>query len=471
MPETDTDTGAQGQAAPVSLHASTRGTVRQLWNLALPIVGLNILAVVTLAVDTIMCGRLEDADAALTALGFAVQIAFFLMVMMIGLSVGAVAMVARAYGAREHDRVNHILAQSVTLTGIIGVLVAVFGNLLAAPMLSVLGASPDIVAKGLEYLRPLLCGQLFLYIALLYSAILRGVGNTRLPFLVALLSNAVNIVLDYGLILGNLGLPKLGVQGAAYATIVAYVVNVAAIVLVLHRGAIPGLIPRLRPARIDGKLFMALLRVGTPAALDVLVLNISFLAMIGMIGHIDEIAVAAHGVGIRIQALAFVPGLGIAQAAAALVGQALGAGAPDRARATTRAAVVLCSSIMSLLGLAIIVGAYPIVALFDIQSGTDLEAYAVLWMIYLGACMPPAGIHIAFIGMLRGAGATRTSLAINIIGTLAIQVPLALVLAFVVGMGVSGVWLSFPLSIVGKACLSWQVFRRGAWARVGSAVP
>lgn len=467
-----TTTGANDASPGGDEPESSRTTTRRLLDLALPMVGINVLAVLTLAVDTIMCARLEDSENVLAALGFATQIIFFLMIAIMGLTVGTVALVARAFGAQDLARVNHVVGQSTVLTVLLSVAVGIGGNLVAGPLLSALGASDEVVAIGLDYLRPLLAGTVSYYLMLLYSGVLRGVGNTRLPFQVALLTNVINVVLDYGLILGELGMPALGVRGAAIGTIIAYSVNVGITVLVLRRGAIAGLRARIWPIirgrSIDKALAKVLFRIGAPAALDMLILNVGFLAIIGMLGRIDEVAVAAHGVGLRIQALAFVPGLGIAQATGALVGQALGASNVWRARATVRASVFLCALVMSTLGFLFIAAAYPIVGIFDVQPGTQLETYAIEWMRLLGYSMPPVGVHIAFVGMLQGAGATNTSLHINVLGTFLVQLPLGYVLGFPLGMGPFGIWLSFPISISVKAGLAWLAYRRGRWARVGA---
>src|SRR5690606_20756262 len=149
-----------------------------------------------------------------------------------------------------------------------------------------------------------------------------------------------------------------------------------------------------------------------------LVLNAGFLSAIGMLGRIDEITVAAHGLGLRVQALAFVPGLGVAQATAALVGQALGASEAERARRVARASVALCVAIMSILALAIVIAARPLAGLFDVDPGSPLERYAVEWMRLLGYAMPLAGVSIALGAVLQGSGATRASLRINVWTTL-----------------------------------------------------
>ncbi|MBW2629742.1 MAG: hypothetical protein JRE45_19295, partial [Deltaproteobacteria bacterium] len=112
----------------------------------------------------------------------------------------------------------------------------------------------------------------------------------------------------------------------------------------------------------------------------------------------------------------------------------------------------------------------PIIAIFDVDPATELGRYSILWMQILGWGMPIVGVHIALIGMLRGAGATNTSLMINTIGTLIVQVPLSWFLGFVVGWGAFGIWVALPLSFVVRLGFGIAAYRRGAWAQAGASI-
>lgn len=447
-----------------------RTIFRRLFDLAMPIVGLNVLSVITLAVDTAMCGRLIDAEEALTALGFASQLIFLLMVAMLGLTVGTVASVARAHGAGKSDRINHVLHQSILLTYLVSIVVAVVGNLGAGVAMEWMGADTEVRDLGVQYLRPLFTFTVFYYLNMLFAAALRAVGNTMLPFTIAIASNLINIVLNYGLILGRLGLPALGVEGAAWGTVIAQATAVVMMVLILRRDVVPGMRVFLRPARIDRPLARDLFRVGAPAALDMVILNVAFLSIVGMLARVAQVTVAAHGIGLRIQSLAFVPGLGVSQATGAMVGNALGASNVPEARQVVRAGVILSTIIMTTIGLAIVIGAKPIIAIFDVDAATELGRYSVTWMRILGWGMPIVGVHIALIGMLRGAGATNTSLMINIVGTIVIQVPLSWFLGFVAGWGAFGIWVALPISFFFRMCLGIWAYKLGRWARAGASV-
>jgi putative MATE family efflux protein len=441
--------------------------IAALTRLAIPVIGLNLLTVLTLAVDTAMVGRLPDSEHALAALGFAGQIAFLLLVAMIGVTVGTVATVARAHGASDSARVNHVLAQSSQLTILLGVAVALAGNAVAGPILGMLGASPEVTATALEYLRPLMAGTVFPYLVLLYAAVLRGIGNTRLPFFIALGQNAINIVLNYGLILGNLGLPALGVTGAAVASVTSQAIGASMLIWILASGRLEPLRLMLRPRRVDRAVARELGHVGAPAALDLVIVNASFLAIVAMLGRLSEAAVAAHGIGLRVQALAFVPALGVAQATAALVGQALGRSDVEGARRTLRASIVLSTGISSLLAALIIVFAYEVIAIFDVPRGTELASFAVIWIYLLGFGMPLTGIFMGFVGLLMGAGKTGTNLRINAAVTFMFQIPASVILGFGFGLGALGIWMAFPLAFAAKLALALLAYKRGRWAVTG----
>ncbi len=448
-----------------ALPASSQWQItRKLWALAWPVIGLNVLQVLSLVVDTAMIGRVPNHDAALPGMGYGGQVVMLLMVAMIGLTVGTVAMIARAHGAKDTEEVSSIFQQGLQLTVLLGVAIALVGNLLAGPVLLALGANDATLGAGLDYLRPLLMGTPFYYLNILLAASLRGVGNTRLAFLVALVMNALNVVFNYGLILGHYGLPAFGIAGAAYGTVASQFIAVVLMVFLLRRGAMPGLFPSLRPQRIRGDLARRLVHIGWPAALDMVILNAAFLAIVGMLARVDQLAVGAHTIGIRVQALAFVPGMSISQATAAMTGMALGARNITQTRQVAKASVVLCSAVMTSLAALIVGFAGPLVQVFSVQPGTAMFDYAIQWMRLLGWCMPFVGVYIALAGVFQGSGDTRTSLRINGWSTLAFQIPVGWLLGFPLKLGAYGIWLGLPLAFGLKMVLGLLAYRKGRWA-------
>jgi putative MATE family efflux protein len=461
MPPSTTADALPG--APLAAPSALRELVR----LALPVIGLNLLNVTALIVDAVMCGNLPNGEEALMALGFAGQISFLMIVIMMGVTVGAVALVARAHGARARDRVQHLLQQSVQLTLIVGVVAGALGVAITRPLLWMLGATPAVEDAAFTYLGPLMGTTVIVYLNILFGAVLRGVGNTRLALFVAIVVNLLNVLLNTVLIFGMGPVPSFGLAGAAWGTILAQLVGVLLTVYLLRRNAEPALELRLSWAPMDLPLAKELFRVGAPAALDMMIMNSALFVIIALLGRAEPLAVAAHGIGMRLQSLAFVPGLSISQATGALVGQSLGAGDVPRVREVVRASSWLAAGVLSAMGVLIILFAAPLIALFGAHPGSVLGDLTYTWMWLLALGMPLVGAHFAFVGLFQGSGATNTGLAINALTVFFFQIPLSLLLGPMLGWGPLGIWIAFPASYGMKLLLELWAYRRGRWAKVG----
>lgn len=447
----------------VQAPASTRSILSELVRLALPVVGVNVLNLLALTIDTVMCSRLAERDSALAGLSYATQLAFLLMVLMMGLSIGTVALIARAHGGGNAERVSHVLRQSLWLTWGLAGLVGVVGNLVAPVLLGWLGADGEVLAAALSYLRPILLGTIASYTVVLLAAVLLGVGATRVTFFVAVLTTSMNVGINALLIHGAWGAPAWGVFGAACGTVISQSAGAAVYLWLFATGKIAGAKLVLGPPTFDREVASALLRIGAPAAADMLVLNASLVSLVVMLGRFDEAAVAAHGIGLRVQGLAFLPGLSIAQATGALVGQALGARDMDRVHAVVRTSKWVTTLTMTSLGLILFLAVDPLLAVFDAHPGTPLFDHSKTWIRLLGTCMPFAGYSRAIFGALQGAGVTHINLYVNMASTFLVQIPLSAVLGFAAGLGAFGVWLALPLGFVPRVIAAYTILRRGHW--------
>ncbi len=447
--------------------AGWKGQIPSLLRLAAPVVGLNLMTVLSLFVDNAMCGRLENNEIVLAALGYATSLVFLALVAMMGLSVGTVAMVARSIGSDNKERASEVLRQSLVLTVGISTLVAVVGIVLGPALLDIMGAEKETSRLAMSYLKPVFACTVFYYLNILFGATLRGTGNTLTPFAIAVVVNLLNMLINYGLIFGAWRLPRLGIAGAGYGTVISYCVGVLIYIGYLRWSPNrPVTIHRLR-AKLDKPLLRQILLVGFPAALDMVVFNIGILAIVRMLSFFGDPVVAAHSVGFRVSGVAFVPGLSVSQAAAAIVGTALGAKDTQKAKDTLGAAVSLCLLIMTTLAFFTTFFAPNIVAIFDIDPTSESFTPAVTWIRILGICMPIFGVHIALNGLFQGAGATWITLRINVLVTLLIQVPLSAILGFVFGLGPAGVWAGFPLAFTVKMFVLGWLYKKESWIKLG----
>jgi putative MATE family efflux protein len=435
--------------------------MKPLVRLAGPIIAFNVLNVSALAVDTALCGMLPNAETLLAGLGFATQLVYLAMVIGTGISVGAVAVIARAHGAGAQDTVNHYLRQALLLTVLLGLGVGVWGSAALPTALRLLGARGAELYAAQQYATPMLYGIVLGYMGTLFAAGMRGVGHSVWPLAVGVMAVLLNVFLDYTLILGKFGLPRWGIAGAAYGTLISRALTALWLGILLLRGSISGIKLRLRPLGWDPTAFRQLAALGMPAALDFMMLNVAYLSVVLMLGHISATAVAAHSVGMRLLVLAFIPALGISQATAALVGQHLGGRRLKELREVVRSSLLLVVLAMGLTSLLLATTRGTLLSGFGVPSFGPLRQLSELWFNVIACILPILGINIIFVGFMQGLGLTRVSLVINLVGTLLVQIPIGLLTTWIMGWGPLAAWLSLPLGFGVRATLGAWIFHTG----------
>ena len=432
-----------------------------VFNLAWPIMVSNLLQTLTTTVDVIMVGSLgAEAPAAVAAVGFGGQFIFLFFSVMISVSAGTIALVARAMGAQDLAQANHILKQSLVLGAILSLPLTLVGLLFAEPILAGFGAAPDVVDLGGAYIRIISLVVFFQFIGFLGSAALRGVGDTVTPLWIGVLVNVVNFAINVNLIFGNAFVPRLGVPGAAIGTSISYIVGALVLVGIFLRGK-HKLMLNLRGTWVHMDTVKRIFRIGWPAALEQILLQLAFLIWVGMVVVFGTEVLAAHQIGLRIQSFAFMPGFGFAIAATALVGQNLGARAPEAAEKSGWEAAKLSVAVMSLTALGIFLFAEPIARAFI--GDPSVVAFSVTFIRIHAVSIPAVGVFFAIDGALRGAGDTRFPLLTSLSGIYIVRIPLSIVFGFILGLGIVGVWIPLVIEYWYRAAVISNHFRRGKW--------
>ncbi len=432
-----------------------------VFGLAWPVMVANLLQTLTTTVDVIMVGSLgAEAPAAVAAVGFGGQFVFLFFSIMISVSAGTIALVARAIGRHDIDEANHVLKQSLVLGAFVSIPLTFMGLVFAEPILAAFRAAPDVVALGATYTRIISLVVFFQFIGFLGSAALRGAGDTVTPLWIGVLVNVVNFGINVNLIYGNAFVPRLGVPGAAIGTSISYVVGAVILVAILLRGK-----HRLKLHIGGGWIHMEtvrrIFRIGWPAALEQILLQVAYLVWVGMVVVFGTEVLAAHQIGLRIQSFAFMPGFGFAIAATALVGQDLGAHAPEHAERSGWEAAKLSIVVAGLIGLGIFAFAEPIARVFI--GDPNVVAYTVTFIRIHAVSIPAVGAFFAIDGALRGAGDTRFPLMTSLSGIYGIRLPLSFIFGFVLSWGIVGIWIPLVIEYWYRAAVISDHFRRGKW--------
>ncbi|MHB8585898.1 MAG: MATE family efflux transporter [Thermoplasmatota archaeon] len=438
---------------------------RRILGIAWPVIVANFLQTLALTVDLIFVGSLGTDP--LASAGLASQVYLLMTALATGVATGATAIVSRSFGAGRPDQAWRDAWIVVLVSLAIGIPSALLLVVLAPQLIVISGGTGvgvGVTGASAHFLAILSFGLPATFFITSITGAFQGAGDTRPTLTNGLIINAVNIVFDWLLIFGNLGAPRLGLYGAATATAIAYTVGAILFLVVLLRGRRP---IRLTIHRPTMERVRTLVRVGTPAGIEQFMLTLGFTAYLFLILRFGASALAAHQVGLRVQSFAFTPGFGFSTAAAALVGQAIGAGDPARAEADAWGAMRM--ALMLMIGGSIpLMLAAPYVARLFIDPAQDPVAFALgtTWIRTLVLAIPAIAIHFTAAGALRGAGDTRWPLYVSFFGLWLVRLPLAWYLSTPLGYGMLGIWAAYVIEYYARATVTTLRFRSGRWKKL-----
>ncbi|MBN1917083.1 MAG: MATE family efflux transporter [Verrucomicrobia bacterium] len=459
----------------------TKGSIlRNVIILSAPVALTQSLTVLFQFVDTVFVGWLPNSASALAAIGFGGQVMFFTSTLLLGLTIGTTAMVARFVGERKPDEAAVTVFNAFVICFVISVVFAAVGIWLSESILWGLGARDEVLKLGTEYLGVLMIAGVAMVLLFQIGSILQGAGDAITPFWLFGGANLVNLVLDPFFIYGSFSIPSLnlglvhtpavplmgldlGVRGAALATVIGRGTFCVIGVLVLRRG-LSRVHVQPRHFRMDLKTIWQLLAIGIPSALQMMIRSASALALVGIVGHsFGKTAVAALTTGGRTVMLALMPGFGVGRAAGTLAGQNLGAGEPQRAVRSAWASVVIYSVFMAVCTLAGLLFPHFFMRMFTPDQAV-INTGAV-YLRYAAAVYLFAGLAIVLSKSMEGTGYTLIPMLLTFAVLIGAMLPLALILPGALGLGLHGVWMAMAFSNILLAVGTLFFFQLGAWQR------
>ena len=426
--------------------------------LAVPMVLEMMMESVFAVVDIFFVSRLGAT--AVAAVGITESLFTMVYTVAVGLSIGVTAIVARRVGERDHAAASHTAQQAIMLGIFVSVVIGVLGAWQAPALLRLMGADHDVLAIGAGYTRVMFAGNAAVLLLFLMNAAFRGAGDAAIAMRVLWIANAINIVLDPLLIFGAGPFPELGVTGAAIATVTGRGVGVLLQLVVLLRGT--GVLRvTLRHARVSIAVMSNLLRLSGTGMLQVFIATASWILLVRILAGFGSEAVAGYTVSIRIVLFALLPAWGLANAAATMVGQGLGARLPERAEHAVWIAGRMNLVFLGAVGVLFIATAPWIVSGFGVEAGAAEHAVRSLRIISAGFLFYSYGMVIT--QSFNGAGDTWTPTLLNLFCFWCWEIPLAYVLAHVVGLGAAGAFIAVTVAFSTLAVASLLIFRRGRW--------
>ncbi|MEQ1693774.1 MAG: MATE family efflux transporter, partial [Gemmatimonas sp.] len=377
-----------------------------------------------------------------------------------GLAISGTAIVARRIGEKNADGAGRAAVQVIVLGAAIAITLSVLGALFAPSLLRVMGASDDVLATGTTFARVMLGGSWTAFLLFVVNATFRGAGDAAVSMRVLWLANGINIVLGPILIFGVGPFPRLGVTGAAVATTIGRGIGLAYALSRLFRGS-----GHLRVQRhhlvIELDTMVRMLRMSLNGTFQVLVGSLSWIVLIRLIAAFGSAAMAGYTIAIRVVVFALLPAWGLGNAAATMVGQALGAKNPDRAAQAVWTAARYNVVFLGLMGLGFVLFAKPIVSAFTSDPAVAEVAVYGLRVIAFG--FPLFAFGMTLTQSFNGAGDTATPTRINIAVFWVFELPFAWLLSTYSPMGSHAIFIAITAAYSLLAGVSFVMFRRGGW--------
>lgn len=433
-----------------------------VWWLAWPSAVTMLLQTANMLIDAAFVGRLGAA--ALSAVGLAMQIMFVLMAISTAVSVGTTALVARFVGANEPRNAEQAVRQAILLAVAVSVLSGTLMFFLGPTLIEAMGGRGESLRLGVTYLNVLLLGVTPFYLMFVLSGVFRGIGDVRTPLMIMAVVTVISVVGDYLLIFGIGPFPRLGVMGAAIANATSRTVAAVMFFAYLPKSSLAGALRgSWRPA---WHWFKRILNIGTPVAVQGLLrtgASMMYVSILGLTAQATA-AIAALTIGIRTEALAFMPGVAFSVAATSMVGQNLGARQPERAEQSAWAAAWQGIWVMGAAGLLFILFAHPIASVFT--NDPKVLPFAATYLQINGISEPFLALGMILTGALQGAGETRLPTAATIVTMWFIRIPLTYYLTISLGLGPLGAWIGMSGSTILGGLAAAGIFKWSRWKNI-----
>jgi putative MATE family efflux protein len=431
---------------------------RAILLLAIPMVLEMVLESLFAVVDVFWVGRL-GADAVATV-GLTESLLSLVFAIGLGLSLSTTAMVARRIGEKDQAGAAVAGVQAIALGIAASAIIGVPCYLYAPHLLQLMGASPQIVALGSGYTRIALGGSGAIMLLFLNNAIFRGAGDAAIAMRLLWVSNVINLILDPCLIFGWGPFPKLGVTGAALATLIGRSIGVLYQFYRLLRGTERIRILR-RQVHLDFAIFLRLLRVSLTGILQFAIADVSWIGLVRIVSVFGSAALAGYTIAIRIVIFVILPSWGLSNAAATLVGQNLGAKQPERAETSVWRTGFYNMVFLGVIGIVFIFFADPVVRLFTSDPAVIPLAASCLRILSYGNIAYAYGM--VMLQAFNGAGDTLTPTLVNLFGFWFLEIPLAYFLAIPAHKQSNGAFYAIVVAEAAIAAVGILLFKRGRW--------
>ena len=436
---------------------------RQLFKIGIPITLQQAVFAMLNMVGNVMVGRFGDV--AIAAVWAAGQIFFLLNLFLFGVISGSAMVTAQLWGKKDIRNIRKVLALCLWMSIIISGIFVALSEGLSVQILRFFTSDTQVLALGSNYLRIQAGAFIPFAITFSFGLVLRSIGNVKLPVSISVASLGVNILLSYGLIFGKLGLPEMGVPGAAWAAVISRLLECVALLVVTYRSRSPVAASLRELMSFDGHYFIRLMKPILPVILNELLWSLGITAYNAVYGHIglqSPVAPVAINILSTVDNLALALFMGISNATSVAVGNRIGAGEEEKAYRYAGRSLWLGMAAAVLVGAVVLLARHPVISLYEVSPEAAQATYRVLTILSLFLWIRGTNMTI-IMGLLRAGGDTRFSLFLDGFIIWILGVPMALLGAFVFHLPIYWVYLMVMSEEVTKFILGLRRYFTRKW--------
>lgn len=435
---------------------------RHLLRFAIPMLIGNLIQIGYSIVNRIWVGNLIGENA-VGAIGASFPLFFTLMGLSMGISMASTILVAQFYGAKDHKMVEKVVGNSFSVALIAGISLTVSAILFSDVLLRLMDTPPENFAMASSYLKISLMGFILLYLAFLINSILRGIGDAVTPLVFMAIGIGLNALLDPFFIGGFGPFPSHGLNGAAWASIVAQTVALVISIIYLNRkGHVVAF--SLKRLRLDGHIIFLLFKIGLPTIVQQSLISIGGMFVQTFVNSFGAAATNAFGAVMTIDMFAFMPALSISMAVATLTGQNLGAGRIERVSHVFKSGIAMTSVITLIISAFVNIFSGVILRMFGLGNDAAVMHIGTTYLRITGSCYIFFAIMFISNGVINGAGHTIITMVFTLLALWLVRVPLAWYLSKT-GLGIAGIWIAISLSFLITMFISLGYYFSGRWKK------
>lgn len=441
------------------IESFSHGIRREIISITYPAFIELVLSTLFGMVDMIMVGQLSSS--AIAAVGLTNQPFMIMLAIFAAVNVGTTTLVAWNIGAGKPENASAITRQIIVLNFVVGIVVSIIGVVFAEQTVIFMGAKEDTLKDATAYFQIVAGGLVFQAVTMGITAALRGAGETKIPMIYNLGSNLLNVFGNYILIYGKLGLPQMGVAGAALSTTLSRVIACLFGLYILYSNKSVISISRRTGFKYDNGIIKKVLSIGMPSALEQFVIQSGLMMFARTVSSLGTADFAAHQIGLNISGLSFAPSMAFGVAATTLVGQSLGAGEKQKAKEYADIIHHMAIFVACIVGVLFLLFSHPLARLYN----DELEVVALSGLVLkiLALAQPGQSTQLTLAGALRGAGDTMYPLYASIFGIWIFRVLIAYVFVSIFKWGLVGAWIALVLDQYTRAGVVYLRYRSGKW--------